>query len=934
MDKTILQSKWGEFKSLNEFNESKLQDGRFSVCIDSGNFESLFIQQDEPCLFVLLSGARDPKKTTLPYFNRWSWYKKFPGSILCISDPTLYLDSENLRLGWYIGTKNQNWLRAMAELVKNIADKMHIATSNVISYGSSGGGFASLMLAMELGDSTAVAINPQINILDYLRKPCDHFLKIASFVQDIEYDNKTLARFSVTHKYDSNGQYKFLIVQNIQDKLHYQNHLIKFCSQHKIKRNKPFNIQDRVNIMLYDSPDGHGPEPKESIAQIITRAVSLSKGSLTEFKVDLPKITRSQLYLLSSNSKLGDEVIGSDHLTFIPPGRADVKPFLLTFPIDWSIDPYHDRNWCGQLHMWRMIDDYLIAYDKSQNSKFLEMPLKIILDWYNFHYVQEKSSIYAWMDMMVGLRAMKLAFVIVNLRSHRVFDHREYTVFSELVTYHLDFLLNIKNIAYSNHTFIDLHGLAGLAQLVDKQKQKEIYEFIKIVLPKLLVSQFDKHGVHLENSPGYQLFGINCLKRLVNSQWFSGLGLEDLLAKAKSVYEMFLLPDGRVLPFGDTDGAIPDNLKDTIYNDGRRVFNRSGYAIIRDSADGQIKNASFIALMGAFNSRFHKQSDDLSFIWYEGEDILCDAGKFAYKNSPISEYVRSTRAHNTIEIDNESYVTNYSRHPELVYGSAIKGVTLFDWGYTINACMLHKKLNVEHERLIIYLPKKAIVIIDSLKSNVNHSYTQWFHLAPHIANPISIKNNLLMETTLRNSKKIFISTADVNSIEYQCVRGQEKPHLQGWISQGYAQITPSCALGFTQRGNNINFATCFSIEEPIPLVINGLYSYFGSLSIGYYKIKKLTEGYDITCFSGVIIETINDAIHCNLQLIKNDKIKLVAIYLSAKTKIITKIWKPSITTSIQVSAPGFYSLKIFFDDELGFRKSIIAENIEVKYEVA
>src|SRR4051794_18229451 len=46
-------------------------------------------------------------------------------------------------------------------------------------------------------------------------------------------------------------------------------------------------------------------------------------------------------------------------------GRSDLAPFELSMPLDWSVSPYGDANWAFQLHAWRMIDAYVLTFEKN-----------------------------------------------------------------------------------------------------------------------------------------------------------------------------------------------------------------------------------------------------------------------------------------------------------------------------------------------------------------------------------------------------------------------------------------------------------------------------------------------------------------------------------------------------------------------------------------
>jgi hypothetical protein len=464
--------------------------------------------------------------------------------------------------------------------------------------------------------------------------------------------------------------------------------------------------------------------------------------------------------------------------------------------------------------MWRMLDNDLIEFDRTEDASSLDLPLRFIDDWHRFHLKEQKSSKFAWMDMNVGLRAMKLAYIVSAYQAGLLqLKSQQIDICEALINAHLAFLMNPAFISYSNHTFIDMHGLAALRSIISGKKGDEIDGFLQDNIPKLISSQFNEQAVHLENSTGYQAFGIGCVKRLLNSGWFSQFKLDSLVSKASTVNDWFKMPDGRIIPVGDTDGAPMPSLSTSAFTASHELFNSSGYVIYRDDGNGKVARSSYLFFMGAFNSRFHKQADDLSITWFEGEDILCDAGKFAYKASEIRGFVQSTRAHNTIEVDGKSSGEFYSGKPHLVYGSAVKQAELTEWGFALSAEVYHKKSGVRHTRYVFYRCKNWLLLIDKLTSidgRTPHSFTQWLHFSPHLHGEIAEGNRY--HANLMSGKKLEVISSCDRVISNSLVRGQLTPVRQGWISQGYGQITPADALSFTHEGSSdVTFATLLTI---------------------------------------------------------------------------------------------------------------------------
>ena len=136
-------------------------------------FDFIAYFRDNPNLLCFGSGAQTPFRKTKdgkvvkpPFFDRWSWYKHFDENYLIYSDPTHYVD-KNIQIGWYVGDRNTWYLEAISEIVKKIAINRNIANNNILFYGSSGGGFASIGLATLIKESHVLVNNTQFFVMNY-----------------------------------------------------------------------------------------------------------------------------------------------------------------------------------------------------------------------------------------------------------------------------------------------------------------------------------------------------------------------------------------------------------------------------------------------------------------------------------------------------------------------------------------------------------------------------------------------------------------------------------------------------------------------------------------------------------------------------------------------------------------------------------------------
>lgn len=236
-------------------------------------------------MFVVLGGAVPDRSTIeLPRFNRFSWRDDFPGTLVCMADPTLTLDPA-LRLGWYVGSADDDVTEGLACIIERLADTLGIRLENVYTYGSSGGGFAALQVAARLGRGvTAVAINAQTQVLDYsVRRSVDQFLA-ASFggLSAAEARQRFATRLSALEAWrqPQAAGARCLLVQNLDDPHHHERHFKPFCQQFGIEPDGQ-SPDGRMGSMLYRHDDGHAAEPRPMLGAILERAFRLKPAGST-----------------------------------------------------------------------------------------------------------------------------------------------------------------------------------------------------------------------------------------------------------------------------------------------------------------------------------------------------------------------------------------------------------------------------------------------------------------------------------------------------------------------------------------------------------------------------------------------------------------------------------------------------------------------------
>lgn len=232
-------------------------------------------------LFVMLGGLVPERHLiTLPRFNRFTWADDFPGTQLCIADPTLTLNDE-IQLAWYFGSDREDAMSGLVDVVLAVAAALGVRRDRIFAYGSSGGGFAALQLVARLGQgATAIAINAQTDVLRYSSTASvNKFLSVCTGgLRGEDARLKYPVRLSALDSWstDTAGSSRCLLVQNKQDHHHYDEHFLPFLRHFGVAEDGA--ADGRIAAMIYDYPNGHGAEPRSMLPSILEKAGQLHTG--------------------------------------------------------------------------------------------------------------------------------------------------------------------------------------------------------------------------------------------------------------------------------------------------------------------------------------------------------------------------------------------------------------------------------------------------------------------------------------------------------------------------------------------------------------------------------------------------------------------------------------------------------------------------------
>lgn len=225
-------------------------------------------------------------------------------------------------------------------------------------------------------------------------------------------------------------------------------------------------------------------------------------------------------------------------------------------------------------------------------------------------------------------------------------------------------------------------------------------------------------------------------------------------------------------------------------------LSESGYFIFQ-SSDGQNKCIFDCGKLGPDYQPGHGHCDTLSFVWsHQGQRVIIDSGvDDYYRPDEWRAYYRSTRAHNTIEIDGReqseiwgNFRVGRRAHPlnvQINNSDTLPFVQGSHDGYYV----LSEK--VLHRRTIGFLKEQILIIFDEIVGKQEHEIESYLHFHPDF----KFKDDSLIAIGQNFNVLIFPFGNFQHIKKYQ---GQQNP-LQGWHSPEFGTHFPNWVLSFGGR---------------------------------------------------------------------------------------------------------------------------------------
>jgi glycosyltransferase involved in cell wall biosynthesis len=236
------------------------------VMKDAVPYEYLIHRRSENDRLVIFNnGAVAGGNVKVPVFQRHSWAQIMKTSTVFCMDPTLYLNGL-LQIGWGIGRNENYYLENSSLILKRLIAKMGIHPENTVIYGTSAGGYLSLIMGIYLKGAKVVVDNAQLDIRYWMFK--EALDEVVAFC----FDSAGIAmqyreRFSIEDAFEKHGYVpKIYMHVNLCSEADNSTQLVPFLKNaEKMKGITEYN--DMEIILHYEPEKGHnGISMEDAIA--------------------------------------------------------------------------------------------------------------------------------------------------------------------------------------------------------------------------------------------------------------------------------------------------------------------------------------------------------------------------------------------------------------------------------------------------------------------------------------------------------------------------------------------------------------------------------------------------------------------------------------------------------------------------------------------
>ncbi len=333
---------------------------------------------------------------------------------------------------------------------------------------------------------------------------------------------------------------------------------------------------------------------------------------------------------------------------------------------------------------------------------------------------------------------------------------------------------NLERHLLANHLFKNIKALLFAGVSFDRPEAARWREQGLGLLRRELAEQILPDGGHFERSPMYHcMIFEDCLDLLNIAHCFPmSIGsspeneLREVCGRMAGFLAGTLHPDGDIPLFNDSAFGIElpprrllqyaSELGVTVETDRKRrhfSFPDTGYYIFSPGEDSRL-----IVDCGPIGPDYqpgHAHCDTLSYeLSLSGRRVVVDSGVYGYEPGDLRSYVRSTSAHNTVEVDGTEQSEIWKSHRVGRRAKPLSARIEGNGAGAVSFAGSHDGYSflpgkVIHERTIRYEPQNNWMVLDRILGKGNHGARSRIHLHPDLRPVVDGERVLILDSSQR-----------------------------------------------------------------------------------------------------------------------------------------------------------------------------------------
>jgi uncharacterized heparinase superfamily protein len=454
--------------------------------------------------------------------------------------------------------------------------------------------------------------------------------------------------------------------------------------------------------------------------------------------------------------------------------------------IDWT-HRYVSHLWSYNLHYFDYALDLAWAYRMIGDPRFARGFSQLATDW-----IEQSSSGRGdgWEPYALSIRSVNWMFALLLLGDALDAEPRE-AIASSIFRQLSVLSKRLETHLLANHYQKNLQALAIGGLFFDCPRAEIWRRKSANALWREFEVQFKEDGCHFERSPMYHAIALVDLLQVIHL--YQGVGervpqsVIERAGMAARAYRFFSRPDGTLHLVNDSaNGIAPprpyiNRLAEMVLGlggadpEGVVSLPDAGFAGYVNRATGE----RFIWDCGEIGPSYqpaHAHSGLLGFeLDLAGQPLVVDSGVHGYGGDPLREYVRSTRAHNTIMIGKREQSEMWGVHRvgrrARVKNTATAdtvGIPVFEGAYS----PYHSRSTI-HRRQVIRRGDREWIVNDSVEGSRGASVESFLHLHPSLNASLADGKIAVITEGIR----VVIEPFGVDAISV--VSGELEP-AQGW----------------------------------------------------------------------------------------------------------------------------------------------------------